>query len=83
MVTFDANEMHGERIRWRDDGSTECKTLFDHGAIQSAECWSPDGAALSESEALKSARRELEADDEWFQHMDSEIERSLLALPRR
>jgi hypothetical protein len=78
-ATFDADQLDGDKTRWRKDGSPECKTRFDHGTIINAECWDGNGVQKSQSDSLKMARDELKADEEWFKEMDGWIDGSIRA----
>lgn len=78
-AAFDGDQLNGDKTRWRKDGSPECKTRFDHGAIINVECWDANGLQMSEAESLKITREELKADEEWFKAMDDWIDGSLRA----
>jgi hypothetical protein len=72
----------GTVTRYYPSGAKECVRVYEHGALKTAQFWSPDGIEMSGNSAMTEAASELKADLTYLALIDDMVARSLAQAHR-
>jgi hypothetical protein len=77
---FAGGKYHGPKASYYPGGlfySDRSLVTFDHGTVIAARHWNADRTEMAPEEALAQAARDVQSDEDYFEHMDRIIEESI------
>jgi hypothetical protein len=74
---FSGNREEGKKWTWWTGGNLQCEVQFKNGEATDARCWTKNGEALQEGEAIDTARHQSQADADYISTLDEVVEKSV------
>lgn len=74
---FSDDSFNGKILSHWDTGGKRSERAYDHGVLQTARLWDPDGKELPPEDAMAQARRDLDSDRRYLTTLESTVRQSL------